>query len=1728
MFIADYTSALYSWLRSQDKSSTDGWKPGERHILILSLDSTENGNARVRVSIDDRSLLGSPKQYGRDRRLDDPDTLYPPIAIVFEKTSSGKVVVSGASTIEPSLAEYIGQPDTNRAAVMAASLTDLLVVVGGRVVVNHNIFRRDVNGVHSSAFLRIVDISLSGLATDVVFIDKEIKGLSRMNRVLLGAAESMLQFPRWDDVELEERVISGMTSVISQFSGSDEATQEYFILRQARKRTTTRSDFVGLLATLHEKVYDGPQLLQHGESIGQWKTAASGKDSELNSRIRTLMYLISLVGLNADEALIRTGIDVMLISPGTKVQKRTDRISPSRAPFSWSDKHGDIQEILGYNGPQDSQSPKVDIIMIGDLFLVVEAGLLELGVGTSKQFMLENIKPLLFGSIRDLLSGRGLILYNTADQLKQLIASDTPTAPIKTWLSNYPFFKAFYVDRYIEKVEAVQEKVADAMYLILTGGGKPGDVMNLLKEADSLVKDAAAVLKDMNDVTLRDTDRQAFGAGKTRVLSFTKLNLMKEIQLLSNAISERLGNAALGIIGATLGAWYKQGMVAKMDTPSGPSLPDGIRTPRTTAGVKGAMIDTILAPAMIYESLRRKGVVDGEYPGGVAWKSADNKRQLLLVTLPSESGASDNDPSRAADSNIIVLEYENVELKGLYDFQVFAKSTNDPWALHSTDRYEFREGRDSFQSLLFSDTVMRDGVSYTQLHEYGTLTRFNVAEAMAFWAKQLFLAESNIKRGNSETTTEDKVKALWSRKIQIVFGSEFSEWLYHLAELKYNGELDSTFGIDYLDFEGAVENFAKAPTLAEQILLLAWKSANPKLVSRLAMILVLDPGPYITDIDLTHVTAFLEWYKNLLVLNPGVIYQDIPVDYSGMALLGYEDTLTTYVEEWIPTMMTDGSVTSDLKELILSTIAYQQMTDGVLAEQWSYPPYQLAEWRFMGSEYTTWRDLATREGITNFVDAQDSTVSQEIRNGDEAISIDSLRLFVTGAEGGILVRVISDTGSTQGTQSYLHDGVNELVLDDIIKINSGEEFTVQVYLDNGGKVWFLDDYLINTQHFGQSQMKINGKILEGKALYLGFHDASIASTIGWQKVGTRFESGVDADLDVLTANAFNYLDAQFMSNPDTRLATSWVAATSFDTTTNTTEVEMVEYEHSTTQIYSEIPDSSANDVPVYIYGDSMPSDMLIAGLMLSDYSNIEVIGEADLVDIVMQGWPGVLVVLTDIVPATIMMPSDSGQSYLADWLAAGNQIVSAGVTPFEYVNVGGQSMSTDDFLYQVGGGVTDSSRLTELTVSDYSPSITPVGHTSYQGTSQTLILPLDGVPDSISLSGSVPYDGGSHTFVFAMALQTDLALDYQRLDLYYDGWLLTENMAMDNLRDPVSGEGQDWVLYDEGFRLAFEYIGDYGVDSNYLCFVTIQDALKGTHTLTLWDSDYNQGTQNVMIFDLNNIISWEQTNIPRSLKQYRSDYGGVPDIGAGVFSLTGAELIVDAESLGRESITHSGNTLPIVSNYRSVRLQQANRYRTYTSDVTGQYGECTVRVGGGLLTILDPAPTDRSDYWPLLSKINYVLTGVPADWLSLHGTLDAELNTPYATGDFDGLLAYTGYVDHSTVHPQALVPEQDYSHEGAYSISFSDQSQYQLTTTDSDYSVSGDSLNVWNTTETNDFVISLTGLDIHTQNYLAVSVAMRDCTLTLGSLGAIDYPVVFFDISGQSFTQLDFTAIIDG
>ncbi|MHA2065098.1 MAG: hypothetical protein ACXABY_12045, partial [Candidatus Thorarchaeota archaeon] len=802
-----------------------------------------------------------------------------------------------------------------------------------------------------------------------------------------------------------------------------------------------------------------------------------------------------------------------------------------------------------------------------------------------------------------------------------------------------------------------------------------------------------------------------------------------------------------------------------------------------------------------------------------------------------------------------------------------------------------------------------------------------------------------------------------------------------------------------------------------EMLLLA--TVNPNLAKHLDIIrevlthwMAMNPGPLMSDIDFGRIWDFMSWWTVEYVPNPEFIVEDILINVGPFEPLDINEHLQDIISGWLADFVHSESedVTEEMKSLALSSVAKGQMGYAPLADDWPYPPYQVAEWRYVGEGTDEgWYSLGSPEQRTTDMNFGYAPISQKVVVNRD-IKTSKMQLFLLDL-GDIYnetvefyVQVWHDDEMVSGSAVLRKEGLTEVQFTRQIDIKAGD--TVEIFIpiqETRGKVVLCHKDLLGYKMSSRDGgLSVERTPISDYIVFLKLFDVEKAGVSGWQKTGIRFEANYSSiyTVDYIIGDAKNYLLTYLRSNPDDRLPRTWIAATMFNTTNNETTVAYEEYEFRQTQIYTDIPDASQKYTPVYIYGEeNVDVDLLINSLRLSGQRVVKKVTTNELIDIIVSKRSGMLVFLTDDIPYQVLT-IDSGASYIHEWLRSGNQIVTAGVLPFENVKINSNSLSMYDYLFYSERATLGTSRFAEFNDvtnpsnlgGDGTSSGTATTYQCYDSseTNDTIDMtlgPTGGVDDYMSFKVYMPYNDGSMTWMFPISIPdvNRTSQYFQSIDIYMDGMPIFERFALDQLRNPTTGLGVGKVFYSdgayEGNRLFVQHIknvvqSDGKVDANFIFYLTVRNELvRGTHILEIRDCDDNGVDQKISFLKLNNLISYENTYRQNIFRDIQTQYQGIPSIGAGAFAVTGRDIVVSAPEIGRTGIEYSGvvSIKPSEAFY-AVDLDSTPIYRTYAVDSTGEYGEATVRVGSGLITMADMVLVNQPDPFYLVNKINYLLT----------------------------------------------------------------------------------------------------------------------------------------------------------
>ena len=151
--------------------------------------------------------------------------------------------------------------------------------------------------------------------------------------------------------------------------------------------------------------------------------------------------------------------------------------------------------------------------------------------------------------------------------------------------------------------------------------------------------------------------------------------------------------------------------------------------------------------------------------------------------------------------------------------------------------------------------------------------------------------------------------------------------------------------------------------------------------------------------------------------------------------------------------------------------------------------------------------------------------------------------------------------------------------------------------------------------------------------------------------------------------------------------------------------------------------------------------------------------------------------------------------------------------------------------------------------------------------------------------------------------------------------------------------------------------------------------------------------------------------------------------------------------------------------------------------------------------MLDAVPINGNVLYTL-AKLNYVLTGVIADWYNIEGTAAVNNFETATTGPtFVGLAVNPGVVTVNERLHEAVVSDQDFKYDGKYANSFSTQHAYPTVNATLNWS-SGSSLYVNGSSAGSNgkFSVTLNDTDItQSAGYLVLEASYYNCMVSLNS-----------------------------
>jgi phosphopantetheine adenylyltransferase len=698
----------------------------------------------------------------------------------------------------------------------------------------------------------------------------------------------------------------------------------------------------------------------------------------------------------------------------------------------------------------------------------------------------------------------------------------------------------------------------------------------------------------------------------------------------------------------------------------------------------------------------------------------------------------------------------------------------------------------------------------------------------------------------------------------------------------------------------------------------------------------LDPGPTMGNVLGKSLYSFVNFWKTLFFDNPaiilqpqfvenlGIIWQNLPLSIGEFSPLDIQEEMQTITSAWIREFITSGDISAELKDIALQTVALETIEHtgyAQLADDWSYPPYQLAQWRYVGTQKDAWYSLAGTDLLHSTMEFGNYPINQKVKI-DSDIEAMSLQMYfnnlgdIYNESRTINVQVWHNGEVINGRTSKIYkEGITTINLDRSISLKAGDEVEVIIPIqETKGRVG-----LCVVGAAGRIEQDRNGGLsverspFEKYMLVLQIEDVAKSSTYGWQKTGIYFETEYShsADTNYLIGYAENYLTTYFRSNPDDRLPRTWIAATAYNTTSGEVSVDFKEWEFRQNNIYSDLPDKLSDTTPVYVYGDYVDYDLFASSLMISGQQEVSYLTSTELVDTIINNRPGMLVITTDVIPYQLLTIED-GQTMIGRWLAQGNQLVTAGVLPFENVIINGQTMSTYDYAFYSERSVKGTGRLREIISIAGGDDQTQVF--TYQNVTKkehTHSIELGGTTQDeyIEMQVYKPDSDGSITWMFPLSIYdvNGTTKQYQCVDIFVDDRKVFSRLPLDQFRDK-DGWGISKSIYDDiedsaGNRLFVQYKADVNQtdesniwSANYMFYLTVRENLaSGTHTIRIEDCDDNAGSQYIRVPELSGLTSWERKNNGPAFLDIQAQYQGIPENGAGMFLVTGRDVIVSAE-----------------------------------------------------------------------------------------------------------------------------------------------------------------------------------------------------------------------------------------
>ncbi|MFW9921567.1 MAG: hypothetical protein ACFFED_18345, partial [Candidatus Thorarchaeota archaeon] len=194
-----------------------------------------------------------------------------------------------------------------------------------------------------------------------------------------------------------------------------------------------------------------------------------------------------------------------------------------------------------------------------------------------------------------------------------------------------------------------------------------------------------------------------------------------------------------------------------------------------------------------------------------------------------------------------------------------------------------------------------------------------------------------------------------------------------------------------------------------------------------------DPGPLLSDIDIDNLMATYNWLENLYANPPVNGFPDIPVSMEPFESAGIHEAIQSYTVEWLAELM-NSNLEADILHNALCAVAMGILPESLLAEDWAWPPYDIAEWHYVGIGETDWYSIGDKFAVTQRLPFGKFPISQEVIIDSER-EIDSVQLYVDQLGEiydnviNFVIQVYDDSEVVSGSTRLTKEGVINVPLD---------------------------------------------------------------------------------------------------------------------------------------------------------------------------------------------------------------------------------------------------------------------------------------------------------------------------------------------------------------------------------------------------------------------------------------------------------------------------------------------------------------------------------------------------------------------------------------------------------------------------------------------------------------------------------------------------------------------------